>query len=1210
MTKAGCDSLTTAELQAKVREQTQDIVDRADDAAAALGVDTSDETVAHEEAADDVASALGDVLTRDDYLATTSAPTFEAYSSSGVASGAFERAFRNGKQDLLNAVITNPNAFTRRNLESIVIIIDELDELLAQLASETARIAAAAAAGLLVSPSRSEVSTLRDSAQAVFDESRRATTDLRAAATRRTAARRLTGEDELVPPAQVTTQITTVPDRYLEQMSGVPQPESQRNDPTNVSSALATAVGNTPGLSRDASARGRAAANLAAANKALREGVLERAGYIAICMVISTLSTSDKTRARALRAWTRLRELVSALMATLEDGFLASVQDSLQELAADVIDGIADELQNRLDAFDTWLSLSRPATPTFVSTVESVGDEPGDIPVLESLAAQCGLNLSSFCDTHGLLEIAKSLDAQLGLVAQRDTTAVGRARLTVLAPEEEDYRPPTPRPDSEAALLLQENVSPSSTTVVASFPRSGSRNAIASVVSDSFVGAFAPNAAIGGGPGRLAIEGEGETRQVLDYSSSSFDSATGRYTFVIDTGSTPLDPGAPTHLPQVLGRPHPRGRELMYKTSALLTRAERFNVVGNEVTHATNANFDFTANGLVVIDSAQDFDSSFAGGFRLHIGGDDVAVELDGSASVLTGGNTKLVLKADFHGGDQSLVTLSRAPARRGPGSLAVDVRLDRRQRDDLGVSSLAIGSVTGDVSGRVVVDGGGGSRKARSETTAVSTVSAAIEQVITLAAPIVRGDEPTMNSGVGALIEVQGGTSMLSSTVVGVNVAARQIRFRLPQFAGTVTITGGVTVTPSTWSDVSGQLFVGDYVHIIGAGTAKITGVDTAAEEFTIGTSLTNVAGAAMYSAVPPGSSSPRAVTVTLEPRETLAFSSVRRVDNENFELNLAQATIFAHGLQELELTPTVTILPSTNFQAYRAAFSVPAETVRPRFTNTAVPLGATVIRAEFDDAVSETLLGGIVAGATEIIAPNGARLAVTPPADVAGGVYAFTLTDPLALALPVGSVIEVETTNVFSQLSALFPDDDSWATPIDSAFSAIGDALASLESKLCALLSGRPQDMLATATLLTASIAAIRLALSPIRITVATMPSALPSSDTVAKVKLDFENNGMDAAAEAVDLGDVIAITELTPTSATSEGRAREALECYREELALLEEQQVADRAVAFLRGREFDKALLAEVRRPFRDSAKAVVQRQRDSSQSLAEDVEQIT
>lgn len=1203
MTKAGCDALTVEELQAMVREQTVTIVQEVDGAAVSLGIENEDATVAQEQAATDVESASAGALTAGDYLATTTAPKFDVSSPSGASAGAFETLLRQGKQDLLNEVVVNPNAFTRRSLESMIIVIDEIDELLAQLVSETARIAVAASAGLLVPPNRTEVDELRGSAETVLNESRRAATDLRAASTRRTAARRLTGEDDLVPPAQVTTQITSVPDRYLEPMGDVPQPESERNDPTNVGSALATAVAGSPGLSRDASARGRASEALSAANAALEAGVLERVGYVAICMVISTLTTSDETRARALRSWTRLRELVSSLMTTLDDGFLASVQDSLQEIAAEVIDGISGSVQDKLDAFDTWLSLTRPASPTFVSTVESVGDEPGDIPVLESLAAHCDLNLGSFCDFQGLLEVAKSLDAQLGLVPQRDTTAIGRARLTLVAPEAEDYRPPTPTPDSEASLLLQADVTPLSTTITAAFPRSGARNALVGVTSDSFVGDFAPNPAIGGGPGRLALEGEGETRQVLAYSSSSFDSGTGRYTFVIDTASTPLDPSAPTHRPQLVGRPHPRAKTLLFKPASLVTRAERFNVSGDEVTHPTDANFDFSA----AIADARDYDSSFGGGLRLCIGADTVPVELDSVATVLTGGNTKLVLKSDFHGGAQSLTTLSSAPALTGPGSLTARARLDRRQRDDLGVSALAVGAVDATVFGRIVLDGGGGSRRAASVTTNVSAVSPAIEQVVTVAEPGVRGDEPTMAGGVGAAIEVQGGATVISSRVIGVSAAARQYRFRLPQFSGTVGVSGG-TVTPSDFDAISDQLYVGDFVHIVGAGTGEITAISD--PTFTVSGVGDIGAGAAMHSAVPPGITRSLSVSVTLEPRETREFSSVRRVDDETFELNLAQATLFAHGLQELEIASTVTILPSTNFDAYRGQFSNPATSVTPRFTDSAVPLGATTLRATFDDAASELLLGGLVAAATEIIAPNGARLAVTPPASVDSGVYAFALVDPLTLALPAGSAIEVETTSVFGQLEDLFPDDDSWAQPIDDAFSSIGDALVELESKMCSLLSGRPQDILATAVLLTASIAGLRAALAPIRITLATMPAALPSSNVLASVSAGFSNSGMDAAAGSVDAGDVLGITGLTPTSATSEGRARETLECYREELTLLEDQKIADRSISLLRGREFDKALLAETRRPFRDSARSVIERRREYVTSLAQDVEDIT
>lgn len=1286
------DLLTLAQLQVEVNESVTKIQSRVDSDIDALGVDdVEDNDETRQEVADDIETASGGALPAAEYVAKASAPSYTPSSSTP-----FARVLDDGKRELMTVAASNINVFTRLSLVRAQDLITDIEALLSQIEAEAAQLQIAAAAGLLLPPNRSEVSELRGRLSTVKSESDQAVIDLRSGKARRDAARRQLGDiDDVVQQGQ-----NRVDGRFLEPMTSVPS----GTPPGNVNDAFITASPNSLTLSRQAQRPTKVSQTFVESIGILEASALERIGYIALCMAISSLNTQDQTRQRAERLFEKLKSLVQQLMDSLESGFIATLQTNLHELAADVIDNIADAIQDKLDAFDLFLSTSAPRIPTFVTTVSSVGEAP-ELPITESLAAQCDLSFQSFCDMQGLLEVAKSLDAELGLVQPR-APAIGRARLVLVAEAADLERPLTPPPDQEARLILSQDVGTGAVQVVARFPRADVRpeiSAPAPVLSgflseaagagavsllvtglaenvaslgsvivnpgplqetlryssweteagdkrftlidtpasslafgapvevsgeqrNTFQDAFTANRVINGGPGTMVLSDDGARRERLRYLSSSFDADTGDYTFVIDTGSTPVV-AAPDHKLTVLCRPAGNERQILYKDTAftsLLAAAERFKVVGDEITHLTNNNFDFTSGGTFVVDDVDDYDSSGNNVWRLTVGNDRVPLELDPVGTVLSGTNTKLKLKTAFHGGDQSRVVLARVPRLATPvGSSKARVRLDRRRRDDLRVSNLAIGA-TAAINGRVILDGGGGTSKVSGFSASITSPGASdTDQTLTPAAPIVRGDEAAM-PGPGAVIEVQGGRSMFSTRVTSADAVSQTLAYDLPQRSGTVSVSntsvahpdglygiGETRVIDGTGTSFLSEYVVGDYTKVDGvAGVYKVIEVRSNTEMVVDPEIGAFTAGSDHYIAAPSGIVS-RAFTVHRTPQETIDFVSVTNVDGDLFDLNLSSPTVFSHSLQEADVPTSVQILPEDSVNAFRAKFSNANESVKPRFDGSVVPPGTTTLRAEFEEPAAQALLGVFVENASTIILPDGRSISTaspnTPDTDL---VYSFDISsNPLTAPLAAGDVIEVETTSVFDQLKTLFPDT-SWSKPFDDALALVLDELGTMESKLCRLLGGRPQNLAIAALAVQGAVTTARLALVPIRLLLASMALGLPESETVARVRTRFESVGMDAAVDAVDDGDVTKISGMTPSSATREGQAREALSAYRDEIQDVRKTQVADSMIATLSGREQDKAYLADFNRPFSEIAKDKLDNEEEAIDNLKADAEEIT
>jgi len=339
-----------------------------------------------------------------------------------VGTSAFDEAFESLRRQVLMTIAESADQAIAIVLQEAVDLIDDLRALADQVAIESAKLVAAAATGLLVPPSDEDIEGYRDEVEDAQDQAVLVQRDLANAQARRRALNR----GELIQ--------TTAPT------------EPAQDDEANSFAA--------PGNVSGDPARTTPAAEML--QDMLRAPILDRIGYVVICSALSSLSTSQETRLRAERAALKLKTVMDQIRAVLEVGFLETLQQGAQERANTAIANVVSLLQSRLDAIDGFLRTRASLPGPFVTTVQAIGDVGDQTPLLNGLGALCGLKGQRFCDFQGLLEIAASLDADLGLKFPK-LPMVGRIEMTLAAPEAEVPRPVI-IPGQEADLLLVESV--------------------------------------------------------------------------------------------------------------------------------------------------------------------------------------------------------------------------------------------------------------------------------------------------------------------------------------------------------------------------------------------------------------------------------------------------------------------------------------------------------------------------------------------------------------------------------------------------------------------------------------------------------------------------------------------------------------------------------------------------------------------------------
>lgn len=1239
------DIQSTQELIAWVEATTDDRVASAEAEQKALGIEQATKDVSVEAAGIDVEQATDGNLGADDYAAKHDAPVLTTPNASQ-----FQITFEDTRRQLMFEGADNLNAFTRQALIRALELIEDIDALLGEMAAEAGKVSVAAAAGLLVPPEREDVVGLRTQTAEVQTQTVKAADGLRSAQARRDAAKRHLQTDPLVPVA--TPDQGKVDHRFLE-----PLAEKPDSPPTTLNDGYVAASRTAPSLQTQAQATGRVDQRLTTATASLQTSVLDRVGHIAICMAIASLDQSQQDKARALRLFNQLAALVTSIQESMGAGFLSQMQGAFQELIAKDLDNVAGFIQKKLDAFDTWLALAAKSLPTFVSIVDNIGDRASDLPILENLASYCDLNMTSFCQAQGLLEIAKSLDAEVAKFAPR-SPALGRVNLLVLAPPANDYRPPEPVPDRETDMYL---VAVSGTDLVARLPYAdvrrhhtqpappfagtlneaattgalslkviwpgsekpahlgqvtinpgfptqqvlryslydsgtftlidpvtttvpaGTSVSITGEQRDNFQAGFEPSPNITGSPGALEIEGVGELRETLAYTSSDFDTASGRYTFHLTTAPTVA------HSFNILCRPQ-TSKKLLFKSGAdMRTLAQRFRVVGNEVRHQTIGNFDFTTDMVVA-------DYGPGGQYLLVLDIDGLGVEINPATSTPTTGMLRLQAGA-YYDGDLDNIALSRVP--RTTMTDKILVQLDGQQKKDLLVDTLTAGDTSTAVTGRVIADGGEGTTRANGTTTAIWGTTSEV-QMLTVKEPLVMGDEATMT------IEVQGAVSRFTAIVTSVNTATKQIICRSVAKAGQVSVDGGdPTKLIGTDTKFLNEFQVGDHVHVQDTGVVRtIVGI-TDNTHMQLDVAVVVVSGKDLFIVAPAGTPMVKSFSVLRTPREDdLTFTSITNVDDSLYTLDLPAITSRAHGLQDPEIKPSVRVISQTR-RDYLDHFADIDENKVPRFDGKSVPPGINVVRAELALPEYALFQRPLVLLATKVWA-QGRELPLTSVTE-SGGEYTLTLTDALTFPLVDGEVVYVETTSLADQIAVTFPS--TWSQPFDEFFVEIAKLLREWESKLCRLLQGRPLDIGITATAVAVVLSTVRLALLPLRFGLEMMIAGLGPSDTIDQALKTFDNTGMDAAAEITRSGDILGLATLTVSTATSEGQTREAIKQYQQEIPWTTESRTADELASALTAQEYDKHLLAEHRRPHKDIVKDQIVKRVEAAKVIKSKAERI-
>lgn len=1253
--------MSLAEVGAEIRKiSKQNETARTADAAALQIDDTrspgSDAVTASTHA--EVDAVAPGVFAKDDYQSGIPVPSTTASSSS------FDQIFNDLKTAFMSHVVTDMNLALAAGVREIIAVLDELQALSTVMASEAAKISVAASAGLLVPPSRVDIESLKDDGQRLRDDISRSSAELRSGRARRQAARDRQGllENNRQDMVEAPVGIGERDGRVLEALATDPSRADEAPGGLAVE-VFAPQPSGAPGLVAEANRQSVADRLLGESTSALRGSVLNKVAYLAICQALAALDTGNETRDTARTAYTRLQELVALVIGSLSPSYDIDLPASVHELVADGVDALGSALQKRLDALDQFLNVPAISLPTFVSTVENIGDEASNVSFVESLMAACGLRMDSFCEAQGMLEVAASLDQLLVLDPIR-VPAFGRACFTLSAPDPVvDYQPPITRPDREARLLLTEAIQVGGLQVKARFPRADVRRALttavpsvlgtlaalvgadaetvtvsglgsapatvgnlrlepgtpqeeplryesretsgpsyvftlidkpalshglASTVSvdgehrDDFSSVYGQRQEIGGGPGSLRLAGDNEIAETLAYDGSVFNPTTGVYTFTLSS------PAAYLHRPQTSGKPSPTAKKILFRNPSSTSPAPRFSVSGANITPD-------------IVGQPANMASEISVGDFLVLS-DDVN---ETPMQVQSVSATQAVLVGSYHNGDVAGVSLSRLDAKSPAGS-TVKARFSQRTLDELGIDgSLATVQDVEDF--QILLDQDDGTRNLRRDDGVVAFNGTPIRRdtLSTVAAIFEPGDD-------GKIIFVQNKSDkrLISGTMT--YVSAQQVHFdstlaltgtAFSQSGGTLTAAGG---------KFKSELRVDDYVAF-GAVRRKVTAVLTdATATVTPAVAVASTSGAWIVVGDTVASAS-RNLSFIRSPRETKIVSGVQRLSAPDpgkpatdglWQMNLTVAAGFAHGTQRVDANPTINVIP----QSLSAFVSQPTS-VTPRFEPDVVPPGTLTLRGTFQDPNQAPILGPLLAGGGDVEIGG---LSLPYSSLVVGGEeVTVTLAYPgTTRAFEAGEEFCIPTSSTVEALLNDFFGSPTWPMSFESWFSDLDEQLRQLHSRLCRLLQGRPEDLVAVAAAIAAGAAAFSLSLLTLRVTMEALLAGLGDMSEIDAVIDQARDAGMDQAADAMARGDVLAVAQMNPVEATTSGSLLARVVVYREKLTTYDQSVAADNLAAELRGNQTSVQILAETRAGFKIAAAGDITRKTAAAAALSARLEIVT
>jgi hypothetical protein len=409
---------------------------------------------------------------------------------------AFDVAFEAIRQQVLSQMSTGADQLLVIALQEAVSLIDDLRALVDEIGLNAIQMGLAAASGVLIPPTSDDLDDYSDEVKEAQSQARLVGRDLANARARREAAR--TGQ--LVATATPT----------------------EREDAVDVNGSFVTAGNNSatrPGTSTNQAQQ---------LQEMLRAPILTRLHYVAICTALAQLSSSRAAQQKAQRIHTKLKTLIDQIKRVLDEGFLGVLQDSIQERANAAVTGLVDTLQSKLDAIDAFTKTIAGLPGALVSTVSAIGDIGDQTPLLNSLGTLCGIKGSRFCDFQGLLDIASSLDGDLGLKFPK-LPMVGRIQLALVVSGQDQVATIPVIPGQQAELILVEASPAGSTQIKAKF--SGDDRP---TTTNSAGGTSERPDAFGNGAGSLTLRSPGASvSETVRYTSVTFSN--GVYTFNLAT---------------------------------------------------------------------------------------------------------------------------------------------------------------------------------------------------------------------------------------------------------------------------------------------------------------------------------------------------------------------------------------------------------------------------------------------------------------------------------------------------------------------------------------------------------------------------------------------------------------------------------------------------------------------------------------------------
>lgn len=1208
----------------------------------------------------DVESAAPGVFAKDDYQSGVSVPSTTASTSS------FDRLFNDLKTAFTAAVTEDMNLAVAGSVREAIKVIDELQSLSAVIVSETTKISVAAAAGLLTPPSRSDIEDLKSDGQELRDEMSRSASELRSGQARRRAARDRRGllENNRQDLVEQHPGIGQKDGRVLEQLTAG---SSQADDAPSVVAVevFAPQPSGSPGLALEGSRQTVADRDLSESSAVLQGSVLDKVSYLAICQALASLDSGNESRDKAQAAYERLQKLVEIITKTLSQSFNSDLLAGVQELVAEGVETLGAALQSKLDAWDQFLNAPVISLPTFVSTVENIGDAASNVSFVESLLASCGLRMDSFCDAQGMLEVARSLDQMMVFEPLRPP-ALGRACFTLSAPEPvADYQPPITRPDREVKLLLTEAVHIGGTQVKARFSRADVRRSLTTPVPQlpgtlsALVSAGADTVTVSGltgtpaTVGNLRLEPGTMQEEILRYESRApswvftlIDKPLlthGLASAVVVDGEHRDDfsdvyeqreeiGGGPGVLR--LAGDNETAETLTYSgsvfnsatgvytftlTAPLPTALHRPQTSGRPSASAKKVLFRpvgstapaprFTVTGALITPvtpgSPPDMTSEIAPGDKLVLS-DDVN---DTPATVLSVTAVSATLTSGYFNPGNN-VSLAKVDERTASGGSAIKARFSQRALDELGVDG-SLASIQDIEDFQILVDQDEGTRNLRRGDGVVTAPGSPINRnTLTTSAPVFEaGDAGSVSvQAANGRRLVSGALTYVSPTSVHFDSVITLFGTGATPFSqsgGTFTATGGKLLS---------ELQVGDYIAF---GTVRrlvtaITGNTTAT--VTPAGAVAAVANAWIVAGDGVATVEDRQFSFLRRPRETMIVSSVQRLvapgagkpaTDGLWTLNLTSPTTRSHGTQHVDVNATVHIIPQS-----LDAFASQPTSVTPRFEPDVVPPGTLTLRGVFQDPSQAPILGPLLELGGGDVEIGGLSLPYTALA-VSGDEATVTLASPgTPRAFEAGTTFCVPTAStVEDMLNGLF-NVPTWNVAFESWFSDLDEQLRQLHRRLCRLLQGRPEDLAIVAAATIAGATAFSLSLLTLRVTLEALLAGLGDMGPINIVVGQARDAGMDQAADAMASGDVLAVAQMRSSESTSSGSLLVKLVVYREKLTSYDQSIQADSLAAELKGNQTSIQILAETRAGFKTAAASDITRKTEAAKTLNAKAEIVT